>query len=149
MCNVTQTQCNIGKSSQRSATLIIWYFVRRWNAHTEKQQEFNFITHIRQIICSHREHTASEYCSFRGAMLCVISKVEYIEHFYTESISRLIIYTVNLTSGMRLCVFLCVDSQKWESKCESVWANGAQRISNKQTITVSVVDRGIFHSNTH
>lgn len=77
-------QFNMAKRHSMAEALIIWCFqsehqqqpphqyqhqqskiataiemAERWrqrkNRHTEKQQEFNFITHIRQIICPHSE----------------------------------------------------------------------------------------------
>lgn len=90
-------------------------------------------------------------------MLCVISKVKHIEHLYTENISRLIIYTVNLTSGMRLGFslffhsllyfsgsFVCCDFQSENRNRRPNEPTVHNTFSNKQTITVSVVDRSIL-----
>lgn len=92
---------------------------QRKNRHTEKQQEFNFITHIRQIICPHSEQHPKKnkikrcYTSFWCKRWCYyhikgevhISKWCFHTHTYQSSKQPsfwLIIYTVNLTSGMWL-----------------------------------------------
>lgn len=155
---------------------------------TEKQLEFNFITHIsdklyartsntyHSIPKQQKNTTATEQHNKRYQRCCnmvwcwaSISKVKYIVICLTqrreiEHIFRLIIYTVNLTSGMWLrfisfhsSSFFCLICQPKSTKWASIETKHREKNgffllfsleTNKQTITVSVVDRRIFHSNT-
>ena len=95
--------------------------------------------------------------NIKGEIHCDMSNTRReIEHIF-----RLIIYTVNLTSGMWLrfisfhsSSFFCIICQPKRYEV-SIDRNGEKNLffllfslRNKQTITVSVVDRRIFHSNT-